>query len=583
MATIAQLCIMRAYIAKVIIDCPDSSQKIDTSIILSLDKPGKIFILNPQCKMPKAESFTISINNAKWQLTDIRCLDDKAFRTLHENLIIPYVRLKNQVQVVFWCFEANSETKKSYQSTIIVECLYKKIEQSANKNIKKVWLNLSENDQEIIDDLSGSSFTLQNLRSELLQKGLTKDEVVNPSTSNTKQIKDSNDTTLSQNSHIGTNQYHKMISNSLKSNIMPKHTKNKLPQPGESKEKKYNLISQIRTPQAVVAQEPQEECFSPKKMYENIITSSFTVSRNLDSLLREKASALTFPKSLHPKKKWLGRSILELNSGDSNSECNTCLNMSSSKVPLHPRHRLLRQLKEKTENETSRENGLNQTAQEFKLNIVSNPEIWFENNRKYKNGLNTKKHKDTELTSTPVPAIDGENAKESITNRKILANSSANMHQQINCFLSDEKALNVCKESGNNATDSSAKTKCADKKELNSKQLFSECKENFVQPQPSLSKLGWCDSNNMKEEKCEKFKFNFRAILHDNLSNQQGIRSNREIDNCKQRLLYPYWFDACKLQQLAVASRRKDRLTQIQPPGNGKIEDSPSEIPLKCS
>ena len=77
MAAIAQLCIMRAYIGKVIIDCPGSNQKTDTSIILSLDKPGKIFILNPQYKMSKVESFTISVNNAKWQLTDIRCLDDK--------------------------------------------------------------------------------------------------------------------------------------------------------------------------------------------------------------------------------------------------------------------------------------------------------------------------------------------------------------------------------------------------------------------------------------------------------------------------------------------------------------------------
>ena len=225
MATIAQLCIMRAYIGKVIIDCPGSNHKIDTSIILSLDKPGKIFILNPKYKMSKVESFTISINNAKWQLTDIRCLDDKSFRTLHENLIIPYVRLKNHVQAVFWRFEANSETTKSHQSTMIVECLYKKIEQSANKNIKRVWLNVSGSDQEIIDDLPGSSFTLQNLRSELLQNRKTKDQIASPITSNTEQIK--NDKTLSKNIHIGTKQHHKMIPKSLKSNIMSKNTTNK--------------------------------------------------------------------------------------------------------------------------------------------------------------------------------------------------------------------------------------------------------------------------------------------------------------------------------------------------------------------
>ena len=563
---------MRAYIAKVIIDCHDSDQKIDTSIILSLDKPGKIFILNPQCKMPKVEGFTISINNAKWQLTDIRCMDDKSFRTLHENLIIPYVRLKNKVQVIFWRFEANSETTKSHQSTIILECLYRKVEQLANKNIKKVWLKLSGNDQEMIDNLSGSSFTLQNLRSELLQKELTKDKIINPITSNTKQIENNNHTTLSQNIHIGTNQHWKIISNSLKSNIIPKNTKNKQPQSGEFKEKKFDLTSQLRIPQTDVIHEPHEECISQKKMYENIITSSFTAVRKLDSFLREKASILTIPKPLHPKKKWLGRSILELNSGDSNSRRNTCLNMSSSKVPLHPRHRLLRQLKEKTKNQTSRENGLNQTAHELKLIIASNPEICLENDGKYKNGLNTKKYEHTELTSTSIPAIDGENDKERITNENILVNSSASMYQQSNCFHSDEKALNVYKENGNNSIDSSAKTKCPDKKELNSKQLLNECKENIVQPQPSLFKLDWCDSSNIKKEKCDKFKFNFRVVLHDCLSNQQGIRSNREMENYKQRVLYPYWFDACKLQQLAVTSRRKDRLRQIQPPGNGKIE-----------
>ena len=568
MATIAQLCIMRAYIGKVIIDCPGSNQKIDTSIILSLDKPGKIFILNPKYKMSKVESFTISINNAKWQLTDIRCLDDKTFPTLHENLIIPYVRLKNHVQAVLWRFEANSETTKSHQSTMIVECLYKKIEQSVNKNIKKVWLNVSGNDQEIIDDLSGSSLTLQTLRSELFQNRKTKDQIASPITSNTEQIK--NDKTLSKNIHIGTKQHHKMIPNSLKSNIMSKNTTNKRPQPGESNQKKCELISQRRIAQIVEAQEPQEECFSPKKMYENITTSSFTVVRKLDSFLRERASVFTFPKSLHPKKKWLGRSILELNSGDSSSRCNTYQNMSSSKVTLHPRHRLLRQLKEQTENQTLRENGLNQTAHEFKLNIVS----------KYKNGLNTKKCKDTELTSTPVPAVDVENDAESITNRKILANSLANMYQQCSCFLSDEKASNVCKENGENSTDSPAKTKCTDIKELNSKQLFNEIKENIVQLHPTLFKQGWCDSNNIKEEKCEKI--DSRAILHDCLSNQQGIRCNREMENYRQRMLYPYWFDACKIQQLPVTSRTKDRLRQIQPPGNGKIEDDPSKILLKC-